>query len=62
VSVDEKSPSHEIAIPCENPQEKFVHPLRTLVAAEIDSLVHLTRILAQYCAHSVADCPQQFGS
>ena len=47
-----------MAIPCENPQEKFVHPLRTLVAAEIDSRVHLMRIRVQHFAHGGADRPR----
>lgn len=40
-----------MAIPCENPQEKFVHPVRTLVAAGIDSCVHLMRMRVQHLAH-----------
>ena len=47
-----------MAIPCENPQEKFAHPLRILVAAGIDSRVHLMRILVQHCAHGGADRPR----
>lgn len=43
--------SGEVAIPCENPQEKFVHPLRTLVAAEIGGRVHLVRMRLQHLAH-----------
>src|SRR5271157_153931 len=43
--------SGEMAIPCENPQEKVVHQLRTLVAAGIDSHMRLMLILVQRCAH-----------
>jgi hypothetical protein len=46
-----------MAIPCESPEEKFVHPLRTLVAAEIDSHVHLMRMRVQHLAHDGADRP-----
>src|SRR5271157_2350084 len=43
--------SGEMAIPCENPQEKVVNQLRTLVAAGIDSHMRLMLILVQRCAH-----------
>jgi hypothetical protein len=47
-----------MAIPCENPQEKFVHPLRTLVAAEIDSRVYLMRIRVQHFPRGGAERPR----
>ena len=50
--------SGELAISCENPQEKFVHPLRTLVAAEIHSRVHLMRIRVQHFPYGGADGPR----
>jgi hypothetical protein len=53
-----KSPSHEMAIPFENPQEKFVHPLRTLLAAEIGSRVHPMRTRVQRLGHGGADRPR----
>ena len=37
---------------------KSAHQLRTLVAAGIDSRAHLTRVLAQHCAHGGADRPR----
>ena len=36
---------------------KSAHQLRTLVTAGIDSRAHLTRVLAQHCAHGGADTP-----
>ncbi len=47
-----------MAISCENPQEKFVHQLRTLVAAEIDSRVYLMRIRVQHFPRGGAERPR----
>ena len=46
-----------MAIPCENPHEKFVHPLRTLLAAEIGSRMHPMRRRVQHLGHGGADRP-----